>query len=248
MKTRKQEPKTKNQEAKNKNQKKNQELKKKESRTSKLRTKNSKLRTTNYELRTFIIGIILVFFTSGCRNKSQNNSGGVEAKDALSTFQVADGFKIELIASEPLISDPVDMEIDEYGRLYVVEMHGYPLDKSGSGDIILLSDTDGDGKMDKRTVFKEGLVLPNSIMRWKKGVLVTDAPNILYLEDTHGDGHANITDTVLQGFALTNPQHMANSPVYGLDNWIYVANQESVGTREYKKEFGDEGSEIIFHG
>jgi putative membrane-bound dehydrogenase-like protein len=193
--------------------------------------------------------MILVIFTSGCRNKSQAHSGGgVEARDALATFQVADGFKIEMIASEPLITDPVDMEIDEYGRLYVIEMHGYPLDKGGSGNIILLSDTDGDGKMDKRTVFKEGLVLPNSILRWKKGVLVTDAPNILYLEDTDGDGRANITDTVLQGFALTNPQHMVNSPIYGLNNWIYVANQESVATHEYKEEFGDEGSEIVFHG
>lgn len=73
-----------------------------------------------------------------------------------------------MIASEPLISDPVDMEIDEYGRLYVVEMHGYPLDKSGSGKIVVLSDKDGDGNMDKRTVFKEGLMLPTSIMRWKK--------------------------------------------------------------------------------
>ena len=117
--------------------------------------------------------VVLVVFTSGCGNKYQSHSG-VEAKDALSTFQVADGFKIEMIASEPLISDPVDMEIDEYGRLYVVEMHGYPLDKSGSGNIILLSDTDGDGNMDKRTVFKEGLMMPTSIMRWKKGVMVTD--------------------------------------------------------------------------
>jgi len=194
------------------------------------------------------MAIILIILTSGCQDKSQDHSGAVEAKDALSTFQVADGFKIEMIASEPLLSDPVDMEIDEYGRLYVVEMHGYPLDKGGSGNVVLLSDTDGDGKMDKRTVFKEGLALPNSIMRWKKGVLVTDAPNILYLEDTNGDGRADITDTLLHGFAVTNPQHMANNPVYGLDNWIYVANQESVSTREYKKEFGDEGSEIAYYG
>src|SRR6476659_1977762 len=122
---------------------------------------------------------ILIISTTGCRDKSQNYSGEEEAKDSISTFQVADGFKIEMIASEPLISDPVDMEIDEYGRMYVVEMHGYPLDKGGSGNVILLSDTDGDGKMDKRAVFKEGLGLPNSIMRWKKGVIVTDAPNIL---------------------------------------------------------------------
>src|SRR6476646_10039513 len=154
---------------------------------------------SRYRARFFITVIAFAIFTPGCHNKTENRSKAVEAKDALATFQVADGFKIEMIASEPLLSDPVDMEIDEYGRLYVVEMHGYPLDKSGSGNIILLSDTDGDGKMDKRTVFKEGLGLPNSIMRWKKGVLVTDAPNILYLEDTDGDGHADITDTLLHG-------------------------------------------------
>ena len=203
--------------------------------------------STSYKLSLLNIAVVLLIFISSCQNKSQSHSG-IESKDALSTFQVADGFKIEMIASEPLISDPVDMEIDEYGRLYIVEMHGYPLDKSGSGNIILLSDTNGDGNMDKRTVFKSGLMLPNSIMRWKKGVLVTDTPNILYLEDTDGDGQANITDTVLHGFAVTNPQHIVNSPVYGLDNWIYVAHQGSVGTREYKKEFGDEGSEIVFHG
>lgn len=191
--------------------------------------------------------IILNLFVAACRN-NPGSSVAVEAKDALSTFQVADGFKIEMIASEPLVTSPVDMEIDEYGRLYVVEMPGYPLDKSGSGKIILLSDTDGDGNMDKRTVFKKGLLLPTGIMRWKKGVLVTDAPNLLYLEDTDGDGQANVTDTVITGFALTNPQHNMNSPVYGLDNWIYIANEGAVPTREYKEEFGDEGSEIIFYG
>ncbi len=191
--------------------------------------------------------ITIIFLNSGCGNKSQT-SGGVSSEDALSTFTIADGFKIEMIASEPLISDPVDMEIDEYGRLYVVEMHGYPLDKSGSGKIILLSDTDGDGVMDKNTVFRQGLILPTSILRWKKGVLVTDSPNILYLEDADGDGKAERMDTVLTGFALSNPQHNLNSPIYGLDNWIYVAHEGAVTTREYKEEFGDEGSEIIFPG
>ncbi|MEP7110579.1 MAG: PVC-type heme-binding CxxCH protein [Ferruginibacter sp.] len=195
----------------------------------------------------FNVAIILLLSVSACRGK-QESSGAVAAKDALSTYQVADGFNIEMIASEPLIADPVDMEIDEYGRLYVVEMHGYPLDKGGSGNIILLSDENGDGIMDKRTVFKEGLVMPTSIMRWKKGVLVTDPPNLLYLEDTDGDGRANLTDTILNGFALSNPQHNVNSPVYGLDNWIYLAHGGAVSTTKYKDEFGDEGSEIIYPG
>ncbi|MCG2459488.1 HEAT repeat domain-containing protein [Flavobacteriaceae bacterium F89] len=187
----------------------------------------------------------LLLITVSCRN-IPDSSISESAKNALSTYQVADGFKIELVASEPLISDPVDMEIDEYGRMYVVEMHGYPLDRSGTGKIILLADSNGDGVMDKRTVFAEGLELPNSIMRWKKGVLVTDAPNVLYLEDTNGDGKADVKDTLLTGFALTNPQHNVNNPVYGLDNWIYLAHQGSVSTQKYKEEFGDEGSEIVF--
>jgi len=195
--------------------------------------------------------IILLIGVSGCNTQPETNqlTSAVEAKDALATFKVADGFKIEMIASEPWITDPVDMEIDEFGRLYVVEMHGYPLDnKTGSGNIILLSDEDSDGNMDKRTVFAEGLTLPTSVMRWKKGIIVTDAPHILYFEDTDGDGKSNLTDTLLSGFALSNPQHNVNTPLYGLDNWIYVAHEGSVTTREYKEDFGDEGSEIIFPG
>lgn len=212
-----------------------------------------KLRNTprqQFPLTTRILAHTVLLIISCLLGACGNKPGfrAVDAEDALATFQVADGFRIEMIASEPLITSPVDMEIDEFGNLYVVEMPGYPLDKSGTGKIILLSDTNGDGKMDKRTVFKDNLVLPNGILRWKKGVLVTDAPNVLYLEDTDGDGTANLVDTLITGFALTNPQHNMNSPVYGLDNWIYIANEGSVPTTAYKEEFGDEGSEILFHG
>ena len=182
-----------------------------------------------------------------CNPKNTDLSrGAVAAKDALATLAVAEGFTIEMIASEPLITSPVDMEIDEYGRMYVVEMHGYPLDKSGSGNIVMLSDTNGDGIMDKRTLFKEGLILPTGILRWKKGFLVTDSPGIYYLEDSDGDGKADIMDTVLTGFALTNPQHNLNNPVYGLDNWIYAAHEGVVKSRDFVKEFGDEGTEIYY--
>ena len=179
-------------------------------------------------------------------NSCQKESSSIPQDDPLSTFELEAGFKIEILAAEPLIGDPVDMEIDEFGRLYVVEMPGYPLDKSGSGSIKLLTDTDGDGRMDKSTVFAEGLVLPNSIMRWKKGVMVTDAPNVLYFEDTDGDGRAEVRDTLLSGFALSNPQHNLNSPLLGIDNWIYLAHEGAVGTDIYQKEFGDPGTEIIF--
>jgi putative membrane-bound dehydrogenase-like protein len=171
---------------------------------------------------------------------------GDSAESALSTFELEPGFQIELVASEPLIADPVDMEIDEHGRLYIVEMHGYPLDKSGTGKVKLLTDTNGDGQMDNSTVFAEGLMLPTGIMRWKKGVLVTDPPHVLYLEDTDGDGRADIKNIMLTGFAVSNPQHNVNNPLLGLDNWIYLGHESAVTAKVYKEAFGDRGKEIFY--
>ncbi|WP_439584371.1 PVC-type heme-binding CxxCH protein [Dyadobacter bucti] len=181
-------------------------------------------------------------------NLKTNPSHEVPPDQALATFQLAEGFQIEMIASEPLIADPVAMEIDEYGRMYVVEMHGYPLDKSGSGKIKLLSDADGDGKMDDSKVFAEGLMLPTGVMRWKKGIIVTDAPNVLYLEDTDEDGKADVKDTLITGFALSNPQHNLNNPILGVDNWIYLGHEPAVSTQTFKSEFGDRGGEVYFPG
>jgi len=100
--------------------------------------------------------------------------------------------------------------------------------------------------MDSSVVFADGLVMPNGVMCWKKGLLVTDAPNVLYLEDTNRDGRADIKDTVITGFALSNPQHNVSNPVYALDNWIYLGHEGSITTHRYEKEFGDPGGEIFY--
>ena len=157
-------------------------------------------------------------------------------------------FRIEVFAAEPLIQDPVAMEIDEQGRVYVVEMIGYPLDTGRNGQVKLLDDTDGDGWPDRSTVFADDLMLPTGVIRWKKGVLVTDAPDIWYLEDTDGDNRADVKTAVLTGFALTNPQHTVSNPRYGLDNWIYLAHEPPIRTVIFKEKFGDEGSMIRFAG
>ncbi len=193
--------------------------------------------------------VFFLIFLS-CNDKLQTHSdvGATKPEDAVATFELQKGFKIELVAAEPLVTDPVDMEIDEYGRMYVVEMHGYPLDKSGSGTVRMLTDTDGDGKFDKSTLFAEGLVLPNSLMRWKKGILVADAPNIYYFEDTDGDGKADIKDTMLTGFSLSNPHINVNNPLYGIDNWIHLAHRGAITTRNYENVFGDKGSEVYYPG
>lgn len=195
----------------------------------------------------FLVFLFAILVFDGCISRQEvprTNS----AADALQSFVLPEGFKIELLAAEPLLGDPVDMEIDELGRLYVVEMPGYPLNTSGNGVVRQLFDKDGDGQMDSSIVFADQLIMPNSVMRWKNGLLVTDAPHVLYFEDRDHDGRAEIRDTLLTGFALSNPQHNLNSPVLGIDNWIYLSHEGAVSTETYKKQFGDPGSEIHFPG
>ena len=170
-----------------------------------------------------------------------------EPQEALKTIKVPDGMRVDLVAAEPLVADPVAMDIDEYGRIWVAEMPGYPLDVGGSGQVKILHDTDQDGQPDSATVFADGLRLPTGIMRWKDGVLVTDPPDIFYLPDNDGDSRADSHIVVVTGFALSNPQHNVNSPIYGLTNWIYVANNSTIWwTEKYADPFGDRGEQVYF--
>ena len=159
----------------------------------------------------------------------------------MSRFRLDPGFRIELMASEPDIQSPIAMDIDEHGRWFVLEMPGYPVDTRPTGRVKLLEDTDGDGRPNKSTVFADGLVLPSGIMRWRRGVIVTSAPDILYLEDRDGDGKADRREVLVTGFAVTNPQHRINTPLYGLDNWIYFAHEGPAEAVIYTDTFGDLG-------
>src|SRR5947207_988950 len=102
-------------------------------------------------------------------------------QEAIKTFRLPEGFKIELVASEPDVMDPVAMAFDENGRIYVAEMADYPLGPP-SGRIKLLESTKGDGVYDKCTTFANNVPYPNGVMPWKGGILVTAAPDILYLK------------------------------------------------------------------
>lgn len=147
---------------------------------------------------------------------------GLAPAASLAAFQVATGFQVELVASEPLIADPVAMEIDEMGRLFVLECPGMPSEGDKTGRIKLLSDTNGDGLPDKSDLFAEGLGAPSGLMRWKNGLLVADAPDLLYLEDTNGDNRADLRRVVLTGLAPNDAP--SNALLYGMDNWIYMAH------------------------
>ncbi len=188
----------------------------------------------------FVVGLFLGLV-------SRDEGTPLAPAEALKSFQLEDGFRIDLVVAEPLVQDPVAMEVDEQGRFYVVEMPGYPLDVGGSGKVKLLTDTNGDGLPDSATVFADHLTLPTGIMRWKRGILVTDAPDVLYLEDTDGDGRADVRRPVLTGFARSNPQHNFNTPIFGLDNWIYLANEGTIWwTEKFAEAFGGRGAEVFF--
>src|SRR5439155_15019835 len=147
-----------------------------------------------------------------------------EPSAALKTFQIAPSFRIEQVAAEPLVDDPVAVAFDENARVYVVEMRGYSENKDEHlSRIRLLEDTDGDGKFDKSTIFKDGLAWPTAIFCWAGGVIVADAPDIFYFKDTSGDGKADEQTKLYTGLGIGNVQGLANSFQWGLDNRIYLA-------------------------
>src|SRR5262249_41972495 len=98
-----------------------------------------------------------------------------------------------------------------------------------SGTNKRLEDRDGDGRYEHAVDFAEGLPYPNGVLPWGGGVLVTAAPDLLFLKDTDGDGKADVRRVVLTGFAEGNQQLRVNSPTWGLDNWVYLANGRSGG-------------------
>ena len=152
-------------------------------------------------------------------------------QDTLKHFRLPSGFRIELVASEPDVLDPVSMEFDSDGKIWVAEMGSYPTGegRDADGRVRTLRDTDGDGRVDESIVFATGLTFPSGVLPYKRGVLVTCAPDIYYLEDTNGDGRADVREVVFTGFGEENHQHRVNGLHYALDNWIYGANGDSNG-------------------
>jgi len=151
---------------------------------------------------------------------------------ALAEFRVRPGLRVELVAAEPEVQSPVAAAFDEKGRLFVVEMLDYPVyDKSKppQGRIKMLEDKDGDGRYETATVFAEGLLMAQGVTPWNGGILVTQAPNVLFLKDTAGDGRADERRTLYAGFAVENPQLRVSFPTFAMDNWIYVANGQRGG-------------------
>ncbi|MCX6955256.1 MAG: c-type cytochrome, partial [Verrucomicrobia bacterium] len=154
-------------------------------------------------------------------------------EEALKTFRVAPGFRLELVAAEPMVQNPIFFEFDPAGRIWVVEYQGYMRDIKGTGEadpicrIVVLEDTDGDGRADKCTVFLDKLVMPRSLSFVKGGVLVQEPPKVWFCEDTDGDLRCDKRTEVGKLGVTGNPQHTGNGLRYGIDNWLHNADATS---------------------
>ena len=149
-------------------------------------------------------------------------------EQALKSFRIADGLQIECIAHEPLVESPVALEFGPDGRMWVVEMRGFMPNVQGKGEleipgrIVVLEDTNDDGKMDKKTIFLDNLVMPRALALSRDGVLVAEPPHLWFCRDTNGDGKADEKTEVASNYGdQKNPEHNANGLVRNVDNWIY---------------------------
>ena len=166
----------------------------------------------------------------------------------LESFELREGLRLELVACEPEVMDPVAFDWGPDGKLWVVEMADYPLGLDGAGEpggrVRFLEDRDRDGRFETSTVFLDGLSFPSGVLAWKEGVLVTAAPEVLFAADTDGDGRADRRETLYSGFVEGNQQHRVNGLRRGLDGWVHLANGDSGGTvRSHRT-----GASIAIHG
>ncbi|WP_373650768.1 PVC-type heme-binding CxxCH protein [Schlesneria sp. DSM 10557] len=162
-------------------------------------------------------------------------------EEAVKSFKLERGFSLELVAAEPAVTDPIDAAFDEQGRMFVVEMNDYPFlpeqrvkkyieqRARTEGRIRLLTDTDGDGRMDKSVVFADGLRWPQSVCCAKGGIYVIAPPSLYFMKDTDGDNVADFKEIICTGFNSSNVQALSNGLEWGRDNAIYFSSGISGG-------------------
>ena len=171
--------------------------------------------------------------------------------DTLKALEVHPDFTLTLVASEPLINKPMNFDWAPDGSLWVAETPEYPngrrgmrpdyrgkewkdhggidptpgvQERKGIDKISRLTDTNGDGVMDKKEVFYEGLDLVTGLVFYKDGVIVTQAPDILFLRDTDGDGKADKVEKLYGGLGASDTHAVINNPRWGWDGWIYATH------------------------
>ncbi len=161
--------------------------------------------------------------------KQMEKSIALSPEEEMKTFSLPPGFRVELVASEPMIESPILMDFDADGRLWVLEMLTFLPDTSGRDSkeplnrVSVLEDTNGDGTMDKKTVFADKLAMPRALKVLEHGVLIGEPPNLWLMKDTDGDLKADTKDLVVNTYGNPNGgiEHNANSLFWAMDNIMY---------------------------
>jgi putative membrane-bound dehydrogenase-like protein len=152
---------------------------------------------------------------AGCSLKDPEKRA-MTPRDSLKAMHLSEDFHVELFAAEPDVMSPVEMAFDENGKVYVAEMLDYPTDpppgKPARSRIRLLENPSGDGKTWRSTVFADNVLAVSGFMPWKGGLIVTSAPEILYLKDTNGDGKADLRKVLYTGFSKVNQEARITNP------------------------------------
>jgi putative membrane-bound dehydrogenase-like protein len=201
--------------------------------------------------------------------------GPQKPEDTLKALEVHPDFKLTLVVAEPLINKPMNFDWDPAGRLWVAETPEYPNGRRGMrpdyrgkewkdhggidpavgqqerkalDKISILTSSKGDGVMDKKVVFYEGLELVTGFVFHKDGVIVTQAPDILFLRDTDGDGKCDKVEKLYTGLGTRDTHAVINNPRWGWDGWIYATHGYSGGevtSADGSKKFGNIGSGVV---
>ncbi len=166
--------------------------------------------------------------------KTPTKAPVLTAAEELKTFVLPPGYHAQLVAEEPLVIDPIAIDFDADGRLWVLEMPGFMSEANAMNsrepvnDVVVLEDKNGDGVMDTRTVFADELVLPRALKVTDHGVLVGEPPNLWLMKDTDGDLKADTKELVSNtyGRGEASIEHNANSLLWGMDNTIYTSEHD----------------------
>ena len=202
--------------------------------------------------------------------------GPQKPADTLSHLEVHPDFDMTLVTAEPLITKPMNFDWDASGRMWVAETPEYPngrrgmrpdyrgkewkdhgglepqpgtQERPGQDKISILTDTDGDGVMDKKDIFYQGLELVTGLVFYKDGVIVTQAPDILFLRDTNGDGKADKVEKLYTNLGTGDTHAVINNPRMGWDGWVYATHGYSATpdalSGDGSQHFGAVGSGVV---
>lgn len=182
-----------------------------------------------------LLGVLFVWILLGGTARAQGDYSSelprvpaLSPQEALNAFEIADGYRIELVAAEPQVVDPVAIAFDANQSIYVVEMRGYSEDEQlNLGRIRYLRDVDGDGLYETSTIFADGFGWPTAVACYDRGIFVAAAPDLLYLKDTDGDGVADQRSVVFSGFGRSNVQGLVNTLQWGPDQRIHGVTSSS---------------------